>query len=350
MPNNRESRAESAGRARKIPWIAGAAAVFFALAGAAPAYANGPCSRQSLALKRACMGEVQNDFYVAKANCINILDSTARADCRDSAASDREDGAGDCRDQLSARLDLCDALGQARFNPTFDPNDFETTFDNQNPFFPLKAGNMWTYESSTETNTVEVLNKTKLIEGVTCIVVHDQVLVNGVPTEDTQDWYGQAVNGDVWYTGEESGEYETFPGDNPVEPELIDIEGSWKTGRDGGLPGVEMFANPVPGTTYRQELAFSEAEDAATIITDSYGYGSDPNLDTFVPQALAEALCGNNDCLVTREFTPLEPDANERKYYAPGIGIFLEVDLVSGDVNQLVGCNVDPACASLPVN
>jgi hypothetical protein len=35
-----------------------------------------------------------------------------------------------------------------------------------------------------------------------------------------------------------------------------------------------------------------------------------------------------------------------RKYYAPGIGVFLEVE--AGEVNRLVGCNVDPRCATLP--
>ena len=28
----------------------------------------------------------------------------------------------------------------------------------------------------------------------------------------------------------------------------------------------------------------------------------------------------NADCLVTNEFTPLEPDVSEHKYYAPGVG------------------------------
>jgi hypothetical protein len=38
----------------------------------------------------------------------------------------------------------------------------------------------------------------------------------------------------------------------------------------------------------------------------------------------------------------------ERKYYAPGIGVFLEVEPESGEVVRLVKCNVDPRCASLP--
>jgi hypothetical protein len=38
----------------------------------------------------------------------------------------------------------------------------------------------------------------------------------------------------------------------------------------------------------------------------------------------------------------------ERKYYAAGIGFFLEVKPDTGEVVQLVGCNYDPRCARLP--
>ena len=48
------------------------------------------------------------------------------------------------------------------------------------------------------------------------------------------------------------------------------------------------------------------------------------------------------------EFTPIEPDAFGRKYYARGIGLFLEVDPEDGDVVQLVDCNFDARCAALP--
>ena len=38
----------------------------------------------------------------------------------------------------------------------------------------------------------------------------------------------------------------------------------------------------------------------------------------------------------------------ERKYYAPGIGVFLETAPQTGEVVRLVKCNVDPRCALLP--
>ena len=41
------------------------------------------------------------------------------------------------------------------------------------------------------------------------------------------------------------------------------------------------------------------------MLSTSYGFGSDPQLDAFVPQALAELLCAAGDCVVTGEFKPL---------------------------------------------
>ena len=39
---------------------------------------------------------------------------------------------------------------------------------------------------------------------------------------------------------------------------------------------------------------------------------------------------------MTRDFTPLDPEANEHKYYAPGVGLILEIDLESGDRVELI--------------
>ena len=68
--------------------------------------------------------------------------------------------------------------------------------------------------------------------------------------------------------------------------------------------------------SYRQEYYKGEAEDMAQVIkldeTKTVSYGKFENV------------------LVTREWTPLEPDAEEHKYYAPGIGVIYE-EAVKGD-------------------
>jgi hypothetical protein len=40
---------------------------------------------------------------------------------------------------------------------------------------------------------------------------------------------------------------------------------------------------------------------------------------------------------VTGEFTPLEPDGFEKKFYKPGVGMILAVDPEDGDREALVG-------------
>lgn len=291
-----------------------------------------------------------DDYLEAKARCVQVLDAEERGECISDARDELRQHARLCREQLRARRQLCDALGEDRYDPDFDPAKFDDDFENPtapNPHFPLGIGHRWEYQGGDETVTVEVLDKTKQIEGVTCIVVNDRVEVDGEVVEDTDDWFGQRKDGTVDYCGEISRDFEFFEGDDPEEAELVSIEGSWKAGRDGDLPGTLFPGTPVVGAVYRQEFSPGNAEDAAEVLSTTYGFGNDPELDRLVPQALAEQLCAG-DCVVTREFTPLEPDASERKYYARGIGLFLEVDLESGEVVQLVDCNFDARCNGLP--
>lgn len=83
------------------------------------------------------------------------------------------------------------------------------------------------------------------------------------------------------------------------------------------------------------------------VLSTTYRHGDDPELDELVPEELANLLC-DGDRVVTREGSALEPDVRERKYYAPGIGVFLEVDLTDEEINQLVECNFAAVCDSLP--
>ena len=73
-----------------------------------------------------------------------------------------------------------------------------------NPYFPLVQGNSWTYEGTsvdddgeavTETITVTVTGATKLIEGITCLVVNDVAVEDGEVIEDTDDWYATTLPG-----------------------------------------------------------------------------------------------------------------------------------------------------------
>jgi len=312
--------------------------------------APGACSATARAGVKACRSDVTDDWWTAVGICTNESDLADLWECFADAWGERRESRDECGAVFEARLELCDEIGEDPYDPDFDPGDFDADFTNlthPNPYLPLTIGNQWIYEGGDEVDTVEVTSATKLIEGVTCIVVKDVVEADGEITEDTDDWQAQTKDGAVYYCGEMSQQLETFEGDDPAVPELVGIEGSFKAGRDGAKPGILMQAEPEVGQVYRMEWAFGDAEDAAEVLSTDYGFGNDAELDEFVPEDLANLLC-HDDCVVTRDFTPLEPDAEEHKYYAPGIGVFLEVDLESGDINQLVDCNFHPACAALP--
>jgi len=191
------------------------------------------------------------------------------------------------------------------YDPIIDPDDFVDEIDN--PYLPLKVGNKWVYEAETEDGTerieVVVTNQTRVIMNVTCIVVRDTVSVEGDLVEDTYDWFAQDKDGNVWYFGEDSKEYDDGE---------VDTEGSWESGVDGAKPGVLMMAKPLAGFSYRQEYYKGEAEDMAEVV--------------HLNETLTVNSVTYNNVLVTREWNPLEPDSEEYKYYAPGVGVIKEVE------------------------
>lgn len=138
-----------------------------------------------------------------------------------------------------------------------------------------------------------------------CVVVDDRVFENGKLTEQTYDWYAQDKKGNVWYFGEDSKEIKNG--------KVTSTKGSWKAGKDGAKPGIIMQAHPKAGQSYRQEYQKGVAEDMARALK--------LNGSTSVPYGSFKHV------LVTREWSPLEPNVVERKYYAPGVGDILEVTI-----------------------
>jgi hypothetical protein len=185
-----------------------------------------------------------------------------------------------------------------------------------NQYFPLKPGTTFIYEGTSEGHNerdeVIVTHETKLIQGIPCVVVNDSVVQDGQLIEKTIDWYAQDKDGNVWYYGEDVKEYE-----NGV---LVSTEGSWEAGVNGAQAGIIMEAHPQVGDTYRQENAPNVAEDMAQVLrlTESVTvpYGSYTNV------------------LVTKDWTPLEPDVVDNVYYAPGVGMIQSV-AVQGPEEQI---------------
>ena len=198
------------------------------------------------------------------------------------------------------------------YEVTIDPADFVAVIDN--PFMPLKPGTKVSFDGA-ERIEITISTETKTILGVPTTVVRDQVFTDGELAEDTLDWYAQDSEGNVWYFGEKTAEYD--------EGKVVSTAGSWEGGVDGAQPGIIMLADPQVGDVYRQEFYEGEAEDLAEV--------------TGVGGSITVPLGTFTDILVTEEWTPLEPDVRERKTYVPGIGVVETRGIKGGDdVTQIV--------------
>ncbi len=203
------------------------------------------------------------------------------------------------------------------WDPQIDPGEFVSSVDN--PYFPLQPGTTFSYsaetEDGTETGEVLVTSETRVVLGVTTIVVRDRVFLEGELIEETFDWYAQDTDGNVWYFGEDSREYEGG--------QLVSTEGSWEAGVDEAKPGIIMLADPTVGEEYRQEYAPGVAEDMGRVL----------GLD----ESAVVPFGSFTGCLKTEDFTPLEPGVREHKFYCPGIGLVLEIDVTGGGArNELI--------------
>jgi hypothetical protein len=198
----------------------------------------------------------------------------------------------------------------AQIEPVFDPGNFVAAVNH--PFFPLEPGTTFYYagepDEGTETVEMTVTRQTKRILGVEAVVVVAREYLDGELVEETDDWYAQDRQGNVWYLGEDSRHYE--------DGRLVGTEGSWEAGRDGARAGTIMLADPEVGDTYQQEYYAGVAEDMAKVVS--------LKSTAAVPHGVF------TDCLETMDWTPLEPGARENKFYARGVGMVLEVASAGG--------------------
>lgn len=59
-------------------------------------------------------------------------------------------------------------------------------------------------------------------------------------------------------------------------------------------------------------------------------------------------MCSDGPCVVIADRSTLDPSAFERKYYARGVGKFLEVTPADEEFIPLVECSFHPKCGELP--
>jgi hypothetical protein len=157
------------------------------------------CRQTAQTVLRSCRAAADSHYWLALAKCDNLFDPAAQKACQRQALADRKDARQTCEEQDDARLAACERLGGASYDPVIDPSNFVARVDN--PYFPLRPGTTFVYEGQTtegfEHDEFAVTHNTRVILGVTCVEVHDTVITDGEPTEDTLDWFAQDKDGNV---------------------------------------------------------------------------------------------------------------------------------------------------------
>jgi len=185
------------------------------------------------------------------------------------------------------------------------PSGFTARVDN--PWFPLRPETVYVYggvkDGASARDVVTVTHAVETIAGAPCVVVKDRLYLDGKLEERTTDWYTQDRRGNVWYFGEATAELDK-------RGNVKSTEGTWQAGRNGAKPGIYMPAHPTPGRSGRQEFYKGHAEDHFQVLSLS--------------ASVKTPAVASQQAILIKEWTPLEPDVIDHKFYVRGIGVVKE--------------------------
>lgn len=180
----------------------------------------------------------------------------------------------------------------------------------KNEYFILEPGYQLVLEGKEDGNAVRlvitVLNETKKIGNTITRIVEENESVNGKTIEISRNYFAVCrQTNSIYYFGEDVDNYKNGKVDNH--------SGSWLA-EGKNIAGLQMPGLPLYGSRYYQEIAPAIAMDRAEIISIN---------------ETKETPAGKfTQVLKTEETTPLEPKDKEYKYYAPGVGLVQEGELL----------------------
>jgi hypothetical protein len=197
--------------------------------------------------------------------------------------------------------------------PSFDRSNFPKSTQITNPYSPMKQGAVFVYsgivEGQPEGIVVTVTNATRIVDGVSTVVLNDTVKVNGQTTETTRDYYAQDTSGNVWYFGEDVLIIKNG--------QVVGHNGSWLAGVNGAQPGYIMEASPKVGDFYCNENAPGVAQDQAQVLSVS-------------SSVCTPYVCTDKQVLLINDTSPIIPGSVEHVWYVAGVGKVLTKDVVGG--------------------
>jgi len=200
--------------------------------------------------------------------------------------------------QRKASRDLMPSL-------SVDTNNLGTA--GSNPYFVLEPGFRLHYAHGTARLTSTVLAETKTIDGIQTRVVEDREEKDLKPVEVTRDYYAiDRSAGDVYYFGEDVDVYKGG--------KVAGHEGSWLAGAGDAAFGLMMPARVVVGDRFYQELAPGRAMDRSEVVA--------------VGETVATPAGTFRNCVHLRDSSAIEKSAKDDKWYAPGVGLVKDNELV----------------------
>ena len=236
----------------------------------------------------------RDDFFVAQAICRNGLPRGASTTASARRATSAARRCELCQEQRAARGELCDELGGGRYDPTSTRPTSTTT----SPTSPIRirtsrceSGYQWRYAGGGETIEIEVLDETKLDRG--CDLHRGERPRRGRrPARRGHRRLVRAAQGRHGLLLRRGGEgLRDLPGRRSAAARARRDRRLVQGGPRRRAAGHAVPRAPRLGEVYRQEWSPNNAEDAARVLSTTYDFGIDPELDEHVPEALAELLC-----------------------------------------------------------
>ncbi len=189
----------------------------------------------------------------------------------------------------------------------FNPNNFSDPTSIDNEWLPLKPGRQYVYEGTTvdEGEVLEhrviitVTDLKKMINNIPTVVTWDLDYSNGELVEAELAFFAEDDDGNVWRMGEYPEEYE--------DGKFIGAD-CWINGIEGSIAGISMLSKP-----YVDAPSYSQGWAPSVDFTDR-GKVDQMGIKNCVPVDCYE------DVLVISETSILEPDAEQLKYFARGVG------------------------------
>ena len=197
---------------------------------------------------------------------------------------------------------------------TFNLENCDLSPSGANDYFILEPGYQLILEGQEDGEEIQlkitVLDETKTVNGTEAGIVEEIETEGGEVVEISKNWFVVCKpSNDIFYLGEEVDIYE--------DGKIVDHEGAWEAGVNDARHGLIMSGTPEIGMKYYQEIAPSIAMDRANIVSLTE--------TCKVPAGTFEK------CMKVKETNPVEFWSfmnPEYKYYAPGIGLIQDGDVV----------------------